>query len=127
MTHQAALKVIEGGPVSAPTPNNELWPIEVDVATVRRWVAAGEAVLVDVREAVEFEAERIPGTLLMPLSLFNGQRFPRLPGVKLVLHCAVGKRSAAAGKQLLQSGYPQVYNMTGGINAWKAAGYPTET
>ena len=58
---------------------------------------ANAAVLVDVREASEYENERIPGAFLMPLSFFEAEAFPALPGVEVVLMCAVGKRSAAAG------------------------------
>ena len=83
--------------------------------------------LVDVRETIEYETDHIPGALLCPLSTFQADLFPRFPGKGVVLHCAVGKRSAAACKQLRQAGYAgEVLNMAGGINAWKAFGYPTE-
>lgn len=100
---------------------------EVDPCQVLAWLSAGETVLVDVRETVEYEAEHIPGALLCPLSTFEAELFPKFPGKRLVIHCAVGKRSAAACKQLANAGYPdRVLNMAGGIGAWKAAGCPTE-
>ncbi|MEO5335582.1 MAG: rhodanese-like domain-containing protein [Magnetospirillum sp. WYHS-4] len=101
-------------------------PTEVDPAQVHSWMQAGEVLLVDVREASEFENERIPGALLMPLSFFDGQNFPRLPGLRVVLHCAVGKRSAAAAKQLLKAGFGEGISMRGGLNAWKAEGFAVE-
>lgn len=104
----------------------EVQVAEVDPATVRRWLDDGEAVLVDVRETSEYEQEHIPGSVLVPLSVFDPDLFPRIPGKKLVIHCAVGKRSAAAGKQLLQAGHARVHNLRGGIQAWKGAGYATE-
>ncbi len=100
--------------------------VEVDATTVNQWLDDGEAVLVDVRETSEYEQEHIPGSLLVPLSVFDPERFPHIPGKKLVIHCAVGKRSAAAGKQLLQAGHPQVHNLYGGILGWKEAGFATE-
>lgn len=100
--------------------------IEVDAATVDRWMDDHEAVLVDVRETSEYEQEHIPGSMLVPLSVFDPDRFPRISGKRVVFHCAVGKRSAAAGKQVLKTGYSQVYNLHGGIQAWKAAGFATE-
>ncbi len=100
--------------------------IEVDAATVNRWLDDHEAVLVDVRETSEYEQEHIPGSMLVPLSVFDPERFPRISGKKVVFHCAVGKRSAAAGKQLLKEGYAQVYNLRGGIQTWKEAGFATE-
>lgn len=98
----------------------------VDAATVARWLEADEIVLVDVRETSEYEAEHIAGSLLLPLSSFDADLFPTIPGKKVVLHCAVGKRSEAAGKMLIKEGHADVIHMTGGIEAWKAAGQPVE-
>lgn len=93
---------------------------------IKSWLDAGEIVLVDVREPSEYEVEHIAGALLLPLSSFEADLFPTLPGKKLVLHCAIGKRSAAAGRMLLNEGHASVIHMTGGMDAWKAAGLPTE-
>lgn len=100
---------------------------EAGAPTVYRWLENNEAILVDVRETSEYEQEHIPGSLLLPLSAFDPERFPRIEGKKLVLHCAVGKRSAAAQIQLRKTGYrPPAINMAGGLRAWKDAGLPTE-
>ncbi len=100
---------------------------DAGVLTVYRWLENNEAILVDVRETSEYEQEHIPGSLLAPLSTLDPERFPRIEGKKLVLHCAVGKRSAAARIQLWKTGYrPPAINMTGGLRAWKDAGLPTE-
>lgn len=113
---------IDAAPSSEPAPI-----IEVDPCTVLAWLDAGDTVLVDVRETVEYEAEHIPSALLCPLSTFEPELFPRFPGKRVVIHCAVGKRSAAACKQLQGIGYPnELRNLAGGIGAWKAAGCPTE-
>jgi len=40
------------------------------------------------------------------------------------LYCASGKRSSKASKELLNAGVTKVYDLKGGINAWKNAGYP---
>lgn len=97
-----------------------------DVHQVNDWLERNEILLVDVRETSEYEKEHIAGAVLLPLSSFEPDMFPSLPGKKVVLHCAVGKRSEAAGKMLLKEGHEDVIHMTGGIEAWKAAGYPTE-
>jgi len=76
----------------------------VDVATVKSWLDRNEIVLVDVRETKEFEVEHIAGALLLPLSSFDPEVFPTLPGKRLVLHCAIGKRSEAAGAVLFHGG-----------------------
>jgi addiction module HigA family antidote len=100
---------------------------EIDSCSVLAGLDAGDVVLVDVRETVEYEAEHIPGAMLCPLSTFEPELFPKFPGKQVIIHCAVGKRSAAACKQLQQAGYAQaVLNLAGGIGEWKAAGCPTE-
>jgi len=100
---------------------------EIDPCTAAEWLAAGDTVLVDVRETVEYEAEHIPGALLCPLSTFEAELFPRFPNKRVIIHCAVGKRSAAACKQLLNAGYGgELRNLEGGIGFWKEAGLATE-
>lgn len=97
-----------------------------DAKTVKEWYDRNEIVLVDVRETSEFEQEHIAGALLLPMSSFDAEIFPVIPGKKVVLHCAIGKRSEAAGKMLLSEGHPGAIHLTGGLDAWKAAGFPTE-
>ncbi len=64
----------------------ENWsPEQVDAA-----LKAGEIILVDVREPGEYENERIPGALLLPLSTFDPAALPTGQGRKVVLHCAAG-------------------------------------
>jgi addiction module HigA family antidote len=105
---------------------NQIELEEVDVETVARWLTSGEALLVDVRETSEFEQEHIPGAMLVPLSVLDPDTFPRIKIKKLVLHCAIGKRSAAAAKQLIKAGHMPPINMTGGMKAWREAGLETE-
>lgn len=100
--------------------------VSVDAAIVEKWLNDGEAVLVDVRETSEFDLEHIPGALLQPMSVFDPELFPKVPGKRVVLHCAVGKRSEAAGKMLLKEGHVNVMHMSGGIRAWKEAGFDIE-
>lgn len=41
------------------------------------------------------------------------------------VYCASGGRSGSASKILVEKGFKQVYNLSGGINAWRAEGYLT--
>jgi rhodanese-related sulfurtransferase len=99
---------------------------EVDGVTAKRWVDAGEAVFVDVREVIEYQQARIPGASLVPLSAFDPAKIPQVPGQKVVIFCAVGKRSAMACEFLQRQGLGNLYNLQGGIQAWGAAGLPVE-
>ncbi len=100
----------------------------VDVQEAHRRLAAPVApLLVDVRERDEYTAMRVPGAVLLPTSQFaTGYR--QLPTDRpLLIMCAVGGRSARVTEALLGAGWTDVANVTGGINAWFAAGLPTRS
>lgn len=85
------------------------------------------ALLVDVRETHEQAVERIPGAIALPLSHLADGGAVDLPHDRTtVFLCASGmrtKRNAAALAALTEA---KAFCMTGGIGAWKAAGYPTD-
>ncbi len=97
----------------------------VDVATLKEWMERGEATLVDVREPGEYMAERIDGAVSVPLAGVSAANVPASAGKKLVVHCLKGGRGAKACEKLLaEDPTLEVYNLTGGISAWDAAGFP---
>lgn len=99
----------------------------VPAAEVKRWMEAGEAVLVDVREVAENQAERIPGAVNLPLSSFDPAQLPPVPeGKRLVFHCRSGVRCGSAAERALALGYEgEIHRLEGGIFGWKAAGGDT--
>ncbi len=73
--------------------------------------------VVDVREPHEWEAERIPGARLAPLSRLDGA-LPLLdPAREVVLYCRSGVRSQEAGARLIAAGFPRVLSLAGGITS----------
>jgi rhodanese-related sulfurtransferase len=83
------------------------------------------AVLIDVREADEFEQVRVPGATLIPLSEF-ATRYSEMPkDQEIVLMCAGGVRSAQAAQFAAQHGF-KLTNLEGGIKAWHSQGLPVE-
>ncbi len=94
---------------------------ELDPEEVKELLDAGKVLLVDVREPVEYHAERIPGALLYPLSTFDATQLPQDESRRLVFHCAAGGRSLTAARQRMAAGQPGAH-MAGGIAQWKAAG-----
>ncbi len=96
---------------------------ELDATEVHELLRSRRAVLIDVREPGEFEAERIPGALLFPLSGFDPQCLPLTGGKRLVFQCGTGRRSAQAARLVLASGLAEVTHLAGGIGAWKRAGF----
>ena len=88
---------------------------------------ATRPLIVDVRELDEFAQERIAGVVLMPISQFVA-RHQELPKDRpLLLLCAAGSRSTSATMYLLQGGWTDVRNITGGMIGWRSAGLPIVT
>ena len=77
--------------------------------------------LIDVRERWERDAFHIGG-IHIPLSewYLHRERWAGLSG-DIVLYCEKGIRSAIAGQRLEAEGIGPVYNLTGGMAAWKQA------
>ena len=89
--------------------------------------AASRPLIVDVREADEFASERIAGVALVPISQFVA-RHQELPKDRpLLMLCAAGSRSMSATMYLLQAGWTDVRNITGGMIGWRQAGLPIVT
>lgn len=89
-------------------------------------VASGESMLLDVREAWEWDQQRVPGAVLIPLAELS-QRLEEIPTDRDVyVHCRLGGRSAKAVEFLHEHGRPRAINVEGGIEAWEQAGLPTE-
>ena len=80
--------------------------------------------LLDVRTPGEFQQVRLAGASLIPIDqLLN--RLPEVPKDRPILvYCAVGSRSAQVVNYLARQGYPEVYNLYGGIYSWAQKGYP---
>ena len=79
--------------------------------------------LIDVREPAEYEAERIQGAMLFPLSTFDPHALPK--NVDIIFQCGTGKRSAMAAAKAQAGGLRHAAHLAGGLQAWKAAGLPT--
>ena len=78
--------------------------------------------LIDVREPVEWEINRISGAVLIPQSVLqSGDGLAGLaPGVIPVLYCKTGVRSAQALAALHRAGFADAVHLQGGIVAWAA-------
>jgi rhodanese-related sulfurtransferase len=96
----------------------------IDALTVKRRLDEGSAILIDIREADEYAREHVVGARLVPLSGFDRHDLDAEHGKAVVFHCRGGNRTAANAAQLLSKGFGEAYALTGGIEAWKAAGLP---
>ncbi|MEO8164891.1 MAG: rhodanese-like domain-containing protein [Betaproteobacteria bacterium] len=87
---------------------------------------ADSAVLIDVRTDNEVERGRIAGAFHIPLHRLPARLSEITPDGPVVVYCQSGARSAMAGRFLADNGCRQVYNLSGGIGAWLAHGFPIE-
>lgn len=102
--------------------------IDIDCNTLKEWLENNEAILIDVRELSEHQANRIKQAQLIPLGELSITALPALKNKKLVLHCQHGKRSFnGCNKLLMEDPNLEIYNLSGGIYAWNHCEYETVT
>jgi len=85
-----------------------------------------QLVLVDVRRPSEWAQGRIPGAVLRPLDQLRSGLQSLDPAAPTAVHCKSGYRSTVACSLLETSGFRQVMNVIGGIDAWTAVGLAIE-
>lgn len=114
----------------------EIREISPEEAHRRLEAAASEGhFFLDVREADEFDAGRIPGARSVPrgflevkADLVHPKRDPWLADRdrRLVVYCGGGHRSALAAQALQQMGFRDVVSMAEGWTGWTRRGYEIE-
>lgn len=93
--------------------------------------------LIDVRSAFEYDRFRAPNALNLSLPRLLMGRLPMLQNRVLphwfrslpksepiAVICLTAHRSPIAAQQLTQDGFTQVFNITGGMMAWRQEGFP---
>jgi rhodanese-related sulfurtransferase len=79
------------------------------------------ALILDVRTPPERQEAKIPGSQALPLDRLASE-WEKLPKDReIICQCRSGGRSASAARFLSGKGY-KVYNLSGGIEAWKRSG-----
>ena len=85
-------------------------------------------VLLDVREAGEYAAGHLPGAVHISRGMleFKLSSSPELSArdLHIVLYCKTSGRAALAACALHDMGYLNVQSISGGFDAWAAAGKP---
>lgn len=85
-----------------------------------------EAAVIDLRDQAEFRKGHIVDAINIPYAKL-GERIGELENLRerpVILVCKLGQYSSAAGKQLLEKGFKQVYRLNGGISEWQVAQLP---
>ncbi len=85
---------------------------------VESMARSGQALIVDVREGSEYRSGHIPRSKHISLGQLL-QRLREVPKDKtVVVVCRSGSRSSRAAELLMEAGYRNVYNMSGGMQRW---------
>ncbi len=98
--------------------------IDLDREAIKQGLQDGSLVLVDVREPHEFAAGHIPGSVSLPLSMFDPTTLPE--GKRIVFSCAAGVRSVRAIEFARAAGLDIREHYKGGFKDWAGAGEPVE-
>jgi rhodanese-related sulfurtransferase len=87
-----------------------------------------EPVVVDVRSALAQSEGRIPGALAIPVEEIGKAVLDMPVDSEVIVYCACPNEASAAkvAKLLMNKGYKRVRPLTGGIEAWVAAGHGLE-
>jgi rhodanese-related sulfurtransferase len=122
-----ALLAVTGGfilsqPAGVASPATHL-PREVSVPRAAELRDEG-ALMLDVREPLEWDEVHMPGAALIPLGEL-ASRVSELPKDQdIVVVCRSGNRSQEGRDILLRAGFTNVTSMAGGMIEWRAMGLP---
>jgi len=97
--------------------------VDITAARLAGMLEAKDFTLVNVH--IPYDGEIAPTDLFIPFDEVE-DRFAELPprDARIVLYCRSGSMSAIAARILVTAGYTNVWNLDGGMNAWRALGYP---
>lgn len=99
--------------------------IALDPARVAELAQSGEATLIDVRQAYEFEAGHIAGARHIDINDLTAAAESIPKDQPIIFYCRGGSRSAMSAEAFRQAGW-DAHNMEGGLRAWAEAGLPLE-
>ncbi|NLV19566.1 MAG: rhodanese-like domain-containing protein [Bacteroidetes bacterium] len=92
-----------------------------------QYLKEDSVLLIDVRQGFEYRANRIRDAVNMPFSSYLEIMSDTLPKYyALFLYCTDDYRSSRACEICYDLGYRKVYNLKGGLIAWRREGYPLE-
>src|SRR5690348_10870906 len=88
-----------------------------------------EAILVDIREPMEYARESIPGATSIPLGTIDSANVRKAASAAarpvVIFHCQGGRRTAENAERLGSCIDGEAFILDGGLSGWKSAGYPT--
>lgn len=89
-----------------------------ELAQLMRDASQPQLLLLDVREAWEFDTCHIAGAQLIPMNAIPARYTELNQDMPIVCICHHGVRSMQVAHFLENNGFPHIINLTGGVHAW---------
>ncbi len=98
-------------------------------AEIQRDPADSAVTILDVGSSPEFQAAHLPGAKWISRGWLEVKLPSRLTerGAPILITCRNGEQSVFAARTLAEAGYRNVSVLEGGVEAWQAAGFETES
>lgn len=80
-----------------------------------------DSIIIDSRTREEYEFGHIKGAVNIPVDELRGRLSEVPKDKKIVVYCAVGLRGYLSSRILMQHGYAEVYNLSGGYKTYSSA------
>lgn len=99
---------------------------EVTVQELETTPLSPSSVLIDIREADEWNAGHAAGAIHLSRGVLEKEIEQKVPDpdAPILLYCAGGKRSVLAAQSLQRMGYTNVASLAGGFTDWQKARLP---
>jgi rhodanese-related sulfurtransferase len=101
---------------------------EIGAMEATQLINRRDALMLDLREAKEYEGGRVPNAVHLPQSQLasRAHELEKLTARPVIAYCDRGQRSRSAAAALTRLGFTEVYTLRGGLRAWSEAGLPLE-
>lgn len=97
--------------------------VDIPADRLNAMLVAKDFVLVNVHIPYEGELARTDAFIPYDQIAARAAALPADKTAKIVLYCRSGSMSVTAARTLVGLGYTNVYNLDGGLNAWRAHGF----
>jgi rhodanese-related sulfurtransferase len=98
----------------------------ISVTEAKEKIDTGDVQIIDTRTPGEYMGGHVPDAINIPHMAVVSRKGDLEADKELVFICETGVRSALAAEFAAALGFRNLYNVEGGTQAWKKAGYPVE-
>ena len=99
--------------------------VNVNVSEAKQMIETNPSlVILDVRTQEEYDEGHLENAVLIPVSELESRLDELNKDKPILVYCKLGGRSATASQILVDNGFSGVYNMLGGVTAWRDVAYP---